>query len=187
MFIEDKLIKDYKQFADTTQYMLAGLVALGSIINLEEEYKIDPEYYHNFVSKWQKTEKESSYLNYFKKKINLYKAIHFEDAAKESTLSWITYLLGTMLLAAIGYIIYLRRQLQRTQQKETKVASFNFDLLSKKEKEVADLMVQGLSNKEIASSLFIETNTVKSHVTKIFQKLNIRSRQELLRANKIGD
>ena len=187
MFIKDKLISDYKKFADTTQHMLAGLVALASIGNLEEEYKIDPEYYHNFISKWQKTNKESSYLNYFMKKIDLYKAIHFEDAAKKSSLSWITYLLGFMLLAAIGYILHLRRQLQRKQQKDTKETSFNFDLLSKKEKEAAQLMVQGLSNKEIASSLFIETNTVKSHVTKIFQKLNIHSRQELLKANKIGD
>jgi DNA-binding NarL/FixJ family response regulator len=50
--------------------------------------------------------------------------------------------------------------------------------LSPKELEVLLLLADGKSNKEIAQSLFIETSTVKSHVNKIYQKLNIATRQE---------
>jgi DNA-binding NarL/FixJ family response regulator len=39
-------------------------------------------------------------------------------------------------------------------------------------------MCEGLTNKEIGSSLFIAEATVKVHVRHILQKLNVRSRTE---------
>jgi len=50
--------------------------------------------------------------------------------------------------------------------------------LSKREKEVHELLAQGLSNKEIARILFIEEVTVKVHVRHIFEKLGVRTRVE---------
>jgi DNA-binding NarL/FixJ family response regulator len=38
------------------------------------------------------------------------------------------------------------------------------------------LIAQGLSNSEIAQELFISETTVKTHVTHILQKLNLRDR-----------
>jgi len=51
--------------------------------------------------------------------------------------------------------------------------------LSKREREVADLVAQGLSNKEIADKLFISVRTVKAHLTSIFSKTGCRDRLEL--------
>ncbi len=48
--------------------------------------------------------------------------------------------------------------------------------LSSREHEVYELLAQGLSNKEIASTLFISESTVKAHVRHIFDKLGVRSR-----------
>ena len=50
--------------------------------------------------------------------------------------------------------------------------------LSPRETEVYELVAQGLSNKEIASSLFISEATVKVHVSRILDKLGVRSRTE---------
>ena len=50
--------------------------------------------------------------------------------------------------------------------------------LSERESEVMELVGRGLSNKEIASCLKISEHTVKSHVTNIFGKLNVRDRAE---------
>ena len=47
--------------------------------------------------------------------------------------------------------------------------------LSAREREVYDLVCEGLSNAEIAQRLFISTSTVKVHVHHVFDKLGIRS------------
>jgi DNA-binding CsgD family transcriptional regulator len=52
--------------------------------------------------------------------------------------------------------------------------------LSPREREVHALVIQGLSNAEIARQLFISESTVKVHVHHIFDKLGVRSRTALL-------
>jgi DNA-binding NarL/FixJ family response regulator len=51
--------------------------------------------------------------------------------------------------------------------------------LSRREREVYELLVQGLMNREIAGLLFIEESTVKAHVHHIYDKLGLRSRVAL--------
>lgn len=52
-------------------------------------------------------------------------------------------------------------------------------LLSEKEKEVAEMVSQGCSNKEIAERLDIQVITVKKHISSIFSKLNLKDRLSL--------
>lgn len=54
--------------------------------------------------------------------------------------------------------------------------------LSPRRREVAELMLQGASNKEIAQSLKLSLGTVKDHVHDIFRILGIRSRAALMTA-----
>ena len=48
--------------------------------------------------------------------------------------------------------------------------------LSERERDVFRLMAEGMSNSEIGQELFISETTVKTHVTHILQKLNLRDR-----------
>ena len=50
--------------------------------------------------------------------------------------------------------------------------------LSKRELEVLHLMGKGLSNAEIAETLFVSQNTVKTHSSKIFEKLDVKRRTQ---------
>ncbi|WP_088036452.1 response regulator [Evansella clarkii] len=50
--------------------------------------------------------------------------------------------------------------------------------LTEREKEVLVCLVEGLSNREIGEKLFISEKTVKIHVSKIFRKLNVKSRSQ---------
>ena len=50
--------------------------------------------------------------------------------------------------------------------------------LSAREQQVLELLVNGLTNMEIAEQLVIGTSTVKKHVSSIFAKLNVTSRAE---------
>jgi ATP/maltotriose-dependent transcriptional regulator MalT len=48
--------------------------------------------------------------------------------------------------------------------------------ISRREMEVLNLMGKGLSNEEIAAKLFISLNTVKTHSSNIFMKLDVKRR-----------
>lgn len=52
-------------------------------------------------------------------------------------------------------------------------------MLSPRQTEVAKLVAQGLSNKEIAKTLFIGNRTVETHVSTILGRMQCRNRAEL--------
>ena len=52
--------------------------------------------------------------------------------------------------------------------------------LSKRELEVLELMAGGLSNQEIAEKLFVSLNTVKTHTTRVFEKLDVKRRTQAI-------
>src|SRR5688500_16438743 len=55
-----------------------------------------------------------------------------------------------------------------------------FQLLSPRENEVAHLLLEGKSNKQIAFSLGVSIRTVEFHLRNIFAKLEVGSRVELV-------
>lgn len=68
-------------------------------------------------------------------------------------------------------LLAFHQQIQTEQEDTT---------LTEREKEVLLCLVEGLSNKEIADRLFISDKTVKIHVSKIFKKLNVKSRSQVI-------
>ena len=56
----------------------------------------------------------------------------------------------------------------------------NIDTLSNAERAVFDLYLEGYSSQEVADKLFISINTVKSHNRRIYKKLDISSKKELM-------
>jgi DNA-binding NarL/FixJ family response regulator len=54
------------------------------------------------------------------------------------------------------------------------------DGLSKKEREIVILISQGMTNREIASMLCISEQTVKTHISRIFRKLKVSRRSQLV-------
>lgn len=57
--------------------------------------------------------------------------------------------------------------------------------VSKREKEIIELLLEGRSNREIAEHLFISDNTVKTHVKNIYRKLGVKNRVQLIYLLKI--
>jgi ATP/maltotriose-dependent transcriptional regulator MalT len=56
--------------------------------------------------------------------------------------------------------------------------------ISKREHEVLLLMAQGLSNQEIGDKLFVSLNTVKTHSSNLFYKLEAKRRTQAIQKAK---
>ncbi|CDD91365.1 spore germination protein gerE [Coprobacillus sp. CAG:826] len=63
-------------------------------------------------------------------------------------------------------------------------------ILTKREREVFELLVKNHSTKEIADTLFVSEKTVRNHISNVIQKLGVRGRAhaviELFRMNEIS-
>ena len=56
--------------------------------------------------------------------------------------------------------------------------------VTKRELEILELIAQGLSNREIAEKLFVSENTVKTHSSRLFDKLDAKRRTQAVQRGK---
>ena len=56
--------------------------------------------------------------------------------------------------------------------------------ITPRELEILDLIAQGLSNREIGEKLFVSENTVKTHASRLFDKLGARRRTQAVQIGK---
>ncbi|HEY5731176.1 MAG TPA: response regulator transcription factor [Anaerolineales bacterium] len=71
-------------------------------------------------------------------------------------------------------------QNHRTKTSFDESQKSNFELLTNREREVFDLLAQGLSNKAIASRLYLSVRTVEGHLANIYSRLGVHSRTEAM-------
>ena len=76
----------------------------------------------------------------------------------------------------LSEISFLSEELEKNQIGQENIFT-KFDLTTR-ESEILDFIADGKSNKEIAEALFISINTVKFHVKKIYEKLEVSNRKE---------
>ena len=70
----------------------------------------------------------------------------------------------------------------RCWRDEWKRAPEVWDQLSPQEMQIANMAAEGLSNREIAQRLYLSHRTVGSHLYRLFPKLGITSRAQLVAA-----
>ncbi len=69
--------------------------------------------------------------------------------------------------------------LRATGARPRRVVLRGLESLTASERRIAEIASQGLTNREIAQTLFITTRTVEGHLTSVFRKLQLDSRNEL--------
>ena len=74
----------------------------------------------------------------------------------------------------------LERHMPRTTTPRQRAAQERLGLLTSREREVAGLVAQGMTNAEIGERLFIQPESVKKTVTRILAKLQLRDRVQLV-------
>ncbi len=78
-----------------------------------------------------------------------------------------------------GHQLPVKDSQSTRQQTSLEALSEQYHLTSR-EQDVIRLIVQGHQNKEISKALLVTVSTVKKHITNIYQKLGIKSRDELM-------
>ncbi|MFL6014485.1 MAG: LuxR C-terminal-related transcriptional regulator, partial [Gaiellaceae bacterium] len=73
-------------------------------------------------------------------------------------------------------------ELRATGARPRRVLLTGLDSLTASERRVAELAGDGLTNREIAQSLFVTARTVEGHLTSVFRKLTLDSRDQLAAA-----
>jgi DNA-binding CsgD family transcriptional regulator len=70
-------------------------------------------------------------------------------------------------------------ELRATGARPRRLVLGGLESLTASERRVAELAGEGLTNREIAQSLFVTARTVEGHLTSVFRKLGLNSREQL--------
>ncbi len=156
---------------DSLEILMVKLISIKQLDNkdlLEKDIAKNPNYYAALLTELRGSDIERSEYLFLENKLAFLTTEVAEN--KYATSKVIIVLLG-LVVAGLLFLVF-RLQRRKSQQA---IAD-----LSKQEKNIQGLILQGKSNKEIAGELFISLSTVKTHITNIYSKLQVSSRQELL-------
>lgn len=97
---------------------------------------------------------------------------------------------GLVALAFMGFGVWVGARLFRRPPPgpfETNTKAMASLGISEREFEVLELLAAGRSNKEISAKLNVSPNTVKTHVARLYEKLEVGRRTEaVMRARELG-
>lgn len=158
--IEEKL----RFVADSSTNPMVSLYALYRS-NYESNYKINQQFYEDYVDKWNS--ENSNYFKQFRTKLPL----------KKKNTSFLYLIIGCIFFV-LG--LFMGKYILNKKRKPNSPLIS----LSVQERKIFSLIQEGKSNKEISDEYNIGVSTVKSHVSNIYSKLNIRSRKDAMNLDK---
>ena len=176
-FSEQKLNRDLFNFADSCQHILVSLAAIVNT-DMDQYYDLESEKYLDFGDRISAELNNHSYTDDYFRKMNYYNG----GLKNEVLPTWIYYLLFALLSALILAIIKIFSLLKKISILTNTSISNNkpnhLPQFTKQEEKILALILEEKSNKEIASELFIELSTVKTHINKLYAKLGAKNRSE---------
>ncbi len=177
LFLRQQIHEDYCKLADTSSHSIIRLMAIYFV----NESFASTDRLVLMENIQDKTEESDTSSPYYKAFIDELTYLKFQNTSPEKGYNWLIWALPLLIL--MGSIAV--RQLAKKKQSATSKNEFS-DLMSQlsvQEKRVLDLLKEGKSNKEIATDLHIEVSTVKSHLNKIYSRLGVKSRKEIVNSD----
>lgn len=106
-----------------------------------------------------------------------------KDSGKDMILGAITQILNGITVLDQKVMARLAELMAGNSGSEGKQENVSYDILEEltgREKEICSLMVDGLTNKQIADRLYISEGTVKNYISNIYDKTGIHDRVKLI-------
>ena len=187
-FLSIDLENYIREFVDSCSNALVGLFALYQIEDKETDFLKNSDFYFNYQKKLIQQFPGSIYTEKYDNLLN--ELVGFRQMVCEIPgviPKWkdtLIYIESGLLIVFLFVIIYLFVKLKKrinSIENQNNPKKENIENLTSKEKEILELLSRGKSNKEIASELFIELSTVKSHLGRIYKQLNVSGRQEAIK------
>jgi len=145
---------------------------------LTEDYEKDPDFYEKLLDDLNREYSDSSYNSQFKEELS---KLSFSLTNQKYLLhKKINYISGILIVFLVSVIIFM---FFKSSEIKKKMLIDEISTLTIQEEKIASLIAKGLSNKDIASQLFISLSTVKTHISNLYSKLNVLNRKQLI--NKI--
>ncbi len=111
--------------------------------------------------------------------ISMFKPLHYEKNFYDGYLLKDTDI--TIIIEAIQKIVYDQRTFFFEEISDLKTLSFSKSIVTKREKEIIQLIAQEFTVSEIAERLFISKHTVETHKKNIFYKLQVKTNVGLVK------
>jgi DNA-binding CsgD family transcriptional regulator len=171
-FNQKKYLNQIRVYSkDSLQILAVKLLSIKELDNkklLEKDILLNINYYINLIKELKSSEINPNEYIFLENKLAIQS---LKETTKKYVISkWVNIVLGCLVLSLFFYLYSSKRT-----KKVAKVEN-----LSKQEVNIKNYILQGKSNKEIADELFISLSTVKTHITNIYNKLNVSNRGELL-------
>jgi len=168
---QDKQASGFRDYArDSIKILKVKLLAIKILENknlLELDISQNPDYYLGLLNKLKKSDINRSEYLFLENKLAFLTTAVIESKYRAS--KWVIGSLGVVIIGLILVFLWMRRKRNNLPKID----------LSRQERNIQGLILQGKSNKEIANELFISLSTVKTHITNIYSKLHVSSREEL--------
>jgi len=129
-------------------------------------------YYDALEERLKNSYPNSSYIEKYSTEIASDK---FTVSNVEQDSSWPNYIYILIGLSVLLNILLIAKLLRNRSNYKTGLTS----ALSNQEQKILDHILEDLTNKDIADTMFISVSTVKTHINNIYKKLNVQSRDEV--------
>ena len=182
-FIQLGIDNYIRNYVENCENALNGLYALYHIEEKEPDFLRNSAFYFRFQDKLHGQFPQNLYTNqYDELLVNL---VGFRDMVCEIpgvSPKWKDYLIliqgGVILLLLLLLFVNSVKKKNGRQQAKNGSHKLLYEKLTNKEMEILKLIAESKSNKEIASELFIELSTVKTHLNSIYKQLKVQNRKE---------
>lgn len=177
-FLREQVLEHYSTIADTSSHAIIQLITM-YFINESFASSDRLALMEKIKAKTQASDTSSPYYKAFTDELTFMK--YQKKTSSKNKYIW--FISIAVLLIIIGIIVIELLAKKKPSIRIENDSSKLIEQLSIQERRVHNLLKEGKSNKEISQELHIEVSTVKSHLNKIYSRLGVKTRKEIINSN----